>query len=197
MKKKQMTAVLLALLLLIAAVPSLGEGEDIVIDAVHSSDEYKALLMDAFDQTVLGANTNVRQQLKKILYLDSIEVDATAYNAIVSAVQRTLDTQSLSEGATLDSYTEQDLAVAVELINAVCDALDLDCSIDPSNDSQNEYARVITIKKNGKVLGKINSDAKTDVGERASVVWIAVGGALLLAALASGVWILTHRRENA
>jgi len=194
---KKMVLALLAAVLLLAAVPGMADGQDVFIDAVRTSDEYKALLMDAFDQTVLGANTKVREQIKKILYRDEITVDATAYHAILTAVEQSVSTHALSAGASLDSYTAEDLAVAVELIDAVCSALDLDCSIDPSNDSQNEYARVITVKKNGKVLGKINSDAKTDVAEVPSGLWLIAGGVLLLAAAGAAVVLLMRRRELA
>lgn len=193
---KKTFAVLLALLLLAAGISAaLAEGEEIFIDAVHTSDEYKDMLMDSFDQTVLGKNTNVRQQLKKILYLDAITVDAAAYNRIITAVNEAIRTQSLSEGASIDSYTQADFDIAVNLISEICGALGLDFSIDPSNDSQNEYARVITIRKDGKVLGKINSDAKTGVANPASIVWIAVGGALLLLAFGLLIRQLTRKRS--
>lgn len=195
--QKRIMAWVLAAVLLLAAVPAFAAGEDVYIDAVHTSDEYKDMLMDAFDTTVLGKNANIRQQLKKILYQDAVTVDATAYHAILSSVETAIQTQSLSENASLEAYTSEDLAVAVDLINSVCGALDLDCSIDPSNDSQNEYARVITIKKNGKVLGRINSDAKTDVANQVSVTWIVIGGVLVAGAVAVAVVLLTRRREIA
>ena len=193
--KRMISALLLCVLLLTAALPAFAEGEDIYIDAVHLSDEYKDMLMDSFDRTVLGQNSNVREQLKKILYLDTVTVDAAAYNQIIAAVNKAITTETLSTGATLDAYTESDLAIAAELISEICDALDLDFAIDPSIDSQNEYARVITIKKNGKVLGRINSDAKTDVANPASVLWIVIGGLLLLVSLWLGLWQMTQRRR--
>ncbi len=191
---KRVISALLLCVLLLAALPAFAEGEDIYIDAVRSSDEYKNMLMDSFDQTVLGQNSNVREQLKKILYLDAVTVDGAAYNQIIAAVNKAIATESLSAGASLDAYTESDLAIAVELISEICNALDLDFAIDPSVDSQNEYARVITVKKNGKVLGRINSDAKTDVANPASVLWIVIGGLLLLGSLWLGLWQLTQRR---
>ena len=193
---KKLSALLLALALFVAGFSAaLAEGEEVHIDPIRTSDEYKALLMDSFDQTVLGKNTNVRQQLKKILYHDAVTVDAAAYNRIVTAVNEAIQTQSLSDNASLDAYTQADLEIAVNLISTICDALDLDFSIDPSNDSQNEYARVITIKKDGKVLGKINSDAKTGVANPASLVWIVAGGLLLLSAIALGIYLLVKKRS--
>ena len=124
-------------------------------------------------------------------------MDAAAYHAILSSVETAITTKTLSANASLDSYTAEDLSIAIDLINSVCNALDLDCSIDPSNDSQNEYARVITIKKDGKVLGRINSDAKTDVATVASPVWIILGGVLVLGAVGVAVVLLTRRREVA
>jgi len=41
---------------------------------------------------------------------------------------------------------------------------------------------VITIRKDGKLIGRINSDAKTDVGNVPSKGWIIVGGILIGAA---------------
>ena len=110
-----------------------------------------------------------------------------AVNRIVLLVQKAINTQHLSEGAALNHYTDEDFAIAAELIGGICDELGLGYSIDPSNDSQNEYARVVTITKNGKVLGKINSDAKTDVGERPSVGWIIGGGVLIGGAAVLGL----------
>ena len=82
----------------------------------------------------------------------------------------------------------------------MCHELGLGYSIDPSNDSQNEYARVLTITKNGKVLGKINSDAKTDVGERPSIGWIIGGGILIGGAAVLGlilVLAVTRKKKAA
>ena len=200
---QKILSLLLAAALLVGAgaayadAPVLHEGEDITIAPVHTSDEYKDLLMDSFDLTVLAEDENIRAQLKRILYRDEIVVDALAYSRIISAVNKAIETESLSEGASLDAYTEADMQIAADLIASVCDALDLDFSIDPSNDSQNEYARVITIKKNGKVLGRLNSDAKTDVAKPASIAWIVLGGAMLLGAAVLAVWILTRKRSAA
>lgn len=72
---KHMLSVLLAALLLFATVPALAEGEEIFIGEVHSSDEYKDLLMDALDRTVIGQDANAREQIRKVLYLEEITVD--------------------------------------------------------------------------------------------------------------------------
>lgn len=198
---QKILSLLLAAALLVGAgaayadAPVLHEGEDITIAPVHTSDEYKDLLMDSFDLTVLAEDENIRAQLKRILYRDEIVVDALAYSRIISAVNKAIETESLSEGASLDAYTEADMQIAADLIASICDALDLDFSIDPSNDSQNEYARVITIRKGNKVLGKLNADAKTDVGDRVPVVWIVLGGLLLLGAAWIGLWQLTQKRS--
>jgi hypothetical protein len=90
--------------------------------------------------------------------------------------------KKLSDEASLDHYTDEDFEIAAGLIENICAELGLEYSIDPSNDSQNEYARVITIKKDGKLIGRINSDAKTDVGSVPSKGWIIVGGILIGAA---------------
>lgn len=188
-------AMLFIWMLPLSAFAENGEGasatdapDGVVISAVQrDGDAYKALLMDALDQTVLGRDTSVKAQLRKILYLDEITVTADNYNRIVILVQNTINNNRLSEGASLDHYTEEDLAIAAELIDGICDELGLACSIDPSNDSQNEYARVITITKNGKVLGRINGDAKTDVGERPALGWIIAGGVLIGGAAVLGL----------
>ena len=190
---KTIILVLTAILLASVCLPALAEGEDIYIDPVHSSKEYKDMLMDSFDRTVLGKNSNVREQLKKILYLDAVTVDAAAYNTIISAVNEAIVSSTLSPNASLDSYTKEDLAIAVDLISEICSALDLDFTMDPSIDSQNEYARVITIRKDGIVLGKINSDAKTDVAGRSSVLWLIFAALLAVLGAASGLRKLTGR----
>ena len=120
--------------------------------------------------------------MSKILYLDDITVTADNYNRIILLVQKAIDTQKLSDGASLDHYTDEDFAIAAELIEMIANELGLEYSIDPSNDSQNEYARVVTIKKDGKLIGRINSDAKTDVGDAPSLGWIIGGGVLIGAA---------------
>lgn len=184
---------LIGVLLASIRLPVIAEGEDIFIDPVHSSQEYKDMLMDSFDRTVLGQNTNVREQLKKILYLDAVTVDAAAYNTIIAAVNNAVSSNMLSPNASLDSYTKEDLAIAVDLISEICSALDLDFAIDPSIDSQNEYARVITVRKDGIVLGKINSDAKTDVAGRGSAVWLILAGILTIFGISTGILQLTRK----
>lgn len=191
--RKTVIIVLTAILLASICIPSLAEGEEIYIDPVHSSKEYKDMLMDSFDRTVLGKNSNVREQLKKILYLDAVAVDAAAYNTIISAVNEAIVSNTLSPNASLDSYTKEDLAIAVDLISEICNALDLDFTMDPSIDSQNEYARVITIRKDGIVLGKINSDAKTDVAARSSVLWLILAAVLAVLGASSGFLALTRK----
>lgn len=185
--------VLAGILLTAISLPAFAEGEDIHIDPVHSSGEYKDMLMDSFDRTVLGQNTNVREQLRKILYLDAVTVDAAAYNTIISSVNDAISSRTLSPGASLDSYTKEDLEIAVSLISQICNALDLDFTMDPSVDSQNEYARVVTIRKDGIVLGKINSDAKTDVVGRGSVIWLIFAGALAILGVSAGMMLLTRK----
>ena len=191
--RKTFVLVLTAILLASMCLSVLAEGEDIYIDPVHSSKEYKDMLMDSFDRTVLGKNSNVREQLKKVLYLDAVTVDAAAYNTIISAVNEAIVSNTLSPNASLDSYTKEDLAIAIDLISEICSALDLDFTMDPSIDSQNEYARVITIRKDGIILGKINSDAKTDVAGRSSVLWLILAAILVSLGAVSGLMALTGR----
>ena len=161
--------------------------EIVIAPVVEGKNGYKDLLMDTFKQTRFGKKTSLNAQISKILYLDDITVDADNYTHIVRLINETLKENKLSEDATLDHYTEEDFEVAVKIIKGICDELGLGYSIDPSNDSQNEYARVITITKNGKVLGKINSDAKTDIGDRPSIGWIIGGGVLITLAAAFGI----------
>ena len=87
---------------------------------------------------------------------------------------------------------------AAELIEKIANELGLEYSIDPSNDSQNEYARVVTIRKDGKLIGRINSDAKTDVGDAPSLGWIIGGGILIGAAAVFAVVlvIFTERKKK-
>ena len=187
---KKRIGLLLAALLLLVPFAAFAEGEEgtpqpdaVEITPAGDSGVYKEMLMDAFDQTLLGKNASLRNQLWNVLRNDEIVVTADNYNNIVRYVKETIEKQTLSDDASIDRYTDADFEIAAELINKVCDELDLEYSIDPSNDSQNEYARVITIKKNGKLLGRINSDAKTDVGERPSNGWL-IGGVALIAAAA-------------
>ena len=207
--KKHIGIVLTVLFCLMLPLSALADGEEgatpapdqVVISSVQSdSRAYKELLMDSLDQTVLGDNASIKAQLQKILYLDEVEVTADNYNRIIILVQNTINTHTLSEDAALDHYTEDDFLIAAELIDGICDELGLGYSIDPSNDSQNEYARVITVTKNGKVLGRINSDAKTDVGERPSIGWIIGGGVLIGGAAVLGlilVLAVTRKKKAA
>ncbi len=153
------------------------------ITPAGDSNTYKEWLMDSFDQTLLGKNENLRRQLLHILRSDEIVVTADNYKNILRYVNETVNQQQLSEDAALDHYTDEDFTVAAELIEKIANELGLEYSIDPSNDSQNEYARVVTIKKDGKLIGRINSDAKTDVGDAPSLGWI-IGGGILIGAAA-------------
>ena len=181
--------------------PTEAAPDSIVISPAQSdSGVYKDLLMNAFDQTPFAKNVSLRAQIAKILYHDAVKVTADNYNRILLLAKDALHSEQLSENASLDHYTEEDFAVAAALIDSVCHELGLGYSIDPSNDSQNEYARVLTITKNGKVLGKINSDAKTDVGERPSIGWIIGGGILIGGAAVLGlilVLAVTRKKKAA
>jgi hypothetical protein len=156
--------------------------DSVEITPAGSSDTYKEWLMDSFDQTLLGKNENLRRQLFNILRSDEITVTADNYKNILRYVNDTVNKQQLSEDAALDHYTDEDFTIAAELIEKIANELGLEYSIDPSNDSQNEYARVVTIKKDGKLIGRINSDAKTDVSDTPSSGWIIGGGVLIGAA---------------
>jgi hypothetical protein len=201
---KKGIGLLLAALLLLIPMTAFAEGEEgtpppdaVEITPAGDSDTYKELLMDSFDQTLLGKNESLRNQLWNVLRNDAIIVTADNYNNIVRYVKDTIDKQTLSDDAAIDHYTDADFEIAADLINRVCDELGLEYSIDPSNDSQNEYARVITIKKNGKLLGRINSDAKTDVGNRPSTGWIIGGGVLIgAAAIAAAVLAAVTGRKR-
>ena len=197
MMKKWIGILLAALMLTMLPLTALADGEGEGSDAVtitheESSDTYKAWLMDSFDKTLLGKDKNLRNQISKILYRDEITVSAENYRNILRYVDNAINRQTLSENASISHYTDADFAIAAELIEHICDELDLDYSIDPSNDSQNEYARVITVKKNGKLLGKINSDAKTDVANKLPVGWIVAGGVLIAAAAMFGVVLVVR-----
>lgn len=167
----------------VTAAPTQEPADAVEITPAGDSNTYKEWLMDSFDQTLLGKNENLRRQLLHILRSDEIVVTADNYKNILRYVNETVNQQQLSEDAALDHYTDEDFAIAAELIEKIANELGLEYSIDPSNDSQNEYARVVTIKKDGKLIGRINSDAKTDVGDAPSLGWI-IGGGILIGAAA-------------
>lgn len=181
------------------AAPTAEPADAVAITPARDSDTYKSWLMDSFDATLLGKNENLRRQLWNVLRSEEITVTADNYKNIIRYVNDTVERQHLSEDAALDHYTEEDFEVAATLIEQICTELGLDYSIDPSNDSQNEYARVITVRKDGKVLGRINSDAKTDVGDAPSPGWIIGGGVLIGAAaiFAIVLMVITERRKKA
>lgn len=199
--KKSIGILLAVLLCSILPFSALAEGEGetetptqepsdaVAITPAGDSDTYKSWLMDSFDQTLLGQDENIRRQVWNILRSEEITVTADNYRNIVRYVNETVSKQKLSENASLDHYTDEDFEIAAELIEKICTELGLEYTIDPSNDSQNEYARVITIKKDGKLLGRINSDAKTDVGSAPSLGWI-IGGGILIAAAAAFAIVL-------
>ena len=176
-------------------VPTAVPSDAVEITPVGDSDAYKSMLMDSFDRTLLGRDENLRRQLLNILRRDEITVTADNYKNIIRFVNEAIKEQRLSENASLDYYTDADFEMAADLIEKIATELGLEYSIDPSNDSQNEYARVITIKKDGKVLGRINSDAKTDVGNTPSRGWI-IGGGILIAAAAVFAVVLVINVER-
>ena len=179
------------------SAPTEAPADAVAITPARDSDTYKEWLMDSFDQTLLGKDQNLRRQLWNVLRSEEITVTADNYKNIISFVNETIREQQLSENAALDNYTEEDLEIAAKLIEQICAELGLEYSIDPSNDSQNEYARVITIKKNGKLLGRINSDAKTDVSDAPSLGWIIGGGVLIgAAAIFAIVLVIVMERKK-
>ena len=132
---KRIGIVLAMLLCMMMPLTALAEGEEgasatsapdgtetsapdtVVISAVQSdSGVYKDLLMNALDQTLLGKNESLRAQISKVLYLDDVKVNADNYNRILLLVQNTIRTQKLSDGASIDHYTDADFQIAAELI---------------------------------------------------------------------------------
>ncbi len=217
---KKIIGVLIAVVLCIIPLSALAEGEGetvpaettvpeepaaatpepadaIAITPAADSETYKDWLMDSFDQTLLGKDENLRRQISNILRNEAITVSANNYENIIRYVNDTISKQTLSESASLEHYTEEDFAIASELIEKICNELGLEYSIDPSNDSQNEFARVITVRKDGKLLGRINSDAKTDVDRVPSKGWIIGGGVLIgAAAVFAAVLIVNMERRK-
>lgn len=196
-------AVLMCMMLPLTALADTNGDDTPEITSKESNEACKYQLKQALRQTVLAENHNLITQIEHILDRDEVTVTETNYQNIIRYVDDAMKNSSLSESAALDHYTEEDYAIAVDLIGKICDELDLDYSIDLSNDSQNEYAKVITIKKNGKLLGKINSDAKTDEVKdepaenvkKPKLGWI-IGGGVLIAAAAAFAVVLVVRMER-
>jgi len=78
-------------------LPTAEPADAIEITPVGESDAYKDMLMDSFDQTLLGKNENLRRQLYNILRSDRITVTPDNYKNIIRYVNEAIHEQKLSD----------------------------------------------------------------------------------------------------
>ncbi len=148
-----------------------------------TSDQNKATLMAALKQTVLAEYDGIINQVQKLLYQDAVTVSD---EQLADLMALTVSNESLSfvdRGTNLNDYTTEEQAVAFDLIDKVAAILDVTYKIEDTNDQQSNTGFVLSVYKDGRLLGKVNSDAKTDVGDTPGYWYLIVGGALLLTAV--------------
>lgn len=160
-----------------------------------TSEENKATLMAALDKTVVAEHEEIRSQIQKLLYQDAVSVTDAQLADLLALTVSNEQLSFIDRGANLNDYTPEEQAVAFDVIDRVAGILGVTYKIEDTNDQQSNMGFVLSVYKDGKLLGKINSDAKTDVAGTPRVWYLVVGGALLLAAVA--VIPLAARRRAA
>ena len=171
MKKKLLALLLCAVLALTAASAAFAA----------TSEENKAEIMTALNQTVLSGYAGILNQIQKILNQDSLTVTDEQKTQLLALTVSDESLTFVNRGTNLNDYSAEEKAVAFDLIDRVADILGLTYKIEDTNDAQSNTGFVLSVYQNGKLLGKINSDAKTDTDGTPSY-WYLILGAVLLAA---------------
>lgn len=173
MKKKLLALLLCAVLALTAASAAFAA----------TSEENKTEIMTALGKTVLSSYAGILNQIQKILNQDSLTVTDEQKAELLALTVSNESLTFVNRGTNLNDYTAEEKAVAVDMIDKVADILGLTYKIEDTNDKQSNTGFVLSVYQNGKLLGKINSDAKTDV-DGTPRYWYLIVGAVLLAVAA-------------
>lgn len=184
MKKRILTLLAVAILMLAFASSAFAA----------TSDENKATLLTALKQTVVAQYDGVYNQITKLLNQDAVTVSD---EQLASLLALTVSNESLTfvnRGTNLNDYTAEEQAVAFDMIDKVANILGVTYKVEDTNDAQSNTGFVLSVYKDGKLLGKINSDAKTDVGGTPRYWYLIIGGALLLTAVA--IPLLTRKKAR-
>lgn len=182
--KRMLCVVLAALLLLFASV-----------SLAATDDENKDKIMESLEKTVLSNHPAILKQVERILYMDALTVSDEQATELLALKLAQSDLTFVDKGTSLYDYTEQEQEIAIDYINRVCTILDISYTISPTNDKQSDNAVVISVYKDGKLLGKIDSDAKTDLADGPTIWYLVAGGACVLAAIALAIVLAARKRR--
>ncbi|MDO4564363.1 MAG: hypothetical protein Q4C04_01970 [Clostridia bacterium] len=137
---------------------------------------------------------DIYNQVEKIINREEITVSDEQLSAVLAIDYSTELANVAYKGIVWGEYTDAEQASALRVANEVGDILGLTFTIDPSNDSQLEGYISVSVYKDGKLMGVIDGDAKTDVAN-ATTVWYLVGGGVLLA-LAIAIAVIVFRKRD-
>ena len=147
MMKRMLCVVLAALLLLFASV-----------SLAATDDENKDKIMESLEKTVLSNHPAILKQVERILYMDALTVSDEQATELLALKLAQSDLTFVDKGTSLYDYTEQEQEIAIDYINRVCTILDISYTISPTNDKQSDNAVVISVYKDGKLLGDVHPD---------------------------------------
>ncbi len=160
-----------------------------------TSDENKETLIKLIDCNETSAYKRIINQAVKIIRNDAITISDEQLSELTNLVVSGDALALTFKGYSADDYTAEEQQTALGVADQVCKILDVSYTIDPTNDPQGDSSIVVSIYKNGILLGKIDSDAKTDLVDGANV-WYLIGGAVLLLAALAMVFVLIKKRRT-
>ncbi|MDO4543438.1 MAG: hypothetical protein Q4C01_02695 [Clostridia bacterium] len=184
---KKFIAVLVAVLLTVAFCAT----------AAADTQQNKTELLARLKEVLNGEEgLDIYNQVEKIIQRDEIEVSDDQLASVLAIDYSEALGDVEYKGIVWSEYTDSEQASAMRLANEVCDILGLTFNIDPSNDSQREGYISISVYKDGKLMGVIDGDAKTDVVNR-PVIWYLVGGGVLVVIAIVLAVVVFRRRDTA
>lgn len=183
---KRIISALIAVLLLLGTVATA---------IADTNSENKKTLLENLKSTLNSSEgLDIYNDVEKIIMLDEITVSDEQLAHILS-IQYDEELAGVEyKGIVWSEYTDAEQAAALRVANEVCDTLGLTFKIDPSNDAQQESDISVSIYKDGKLMGVIRGDAKTDVANTPTV-WYLVGGGVLVA-LAIIIAVIVFRKRD-
>lgn len=163
-------------------------------ESANSTDNKKLILSELKTALNNDVGLDIYNDVEKILMLDDIVVTDAQREEILGIDFASELSEIEYKGIVWSDYTSKEQAGAMRLANRICDILGLTFKIDPSGDYQQQSDISISIYKDGKRVGVIRGDAKTDIATLPSYWYLVGGGALVL--LAAGVALIVFRNRE-
>lgn len=163
--------------------------------SANTDAENKKELLDNLKKNLdMDSCLDIYNSVENIIMREEITVSDEQLTSIL-AIDYSTELSSVEyKGIVWGEYTDAEQGSALRVANQICDILGLTFKIDPTNDAQQESDISVSVYKDGKLMGIIRGDAKTDVAS-SPTLWYLVGGGVLVV-LAILVAIIVFRKRE-